>query len=163
MYIRKHFRPNSESVIQEMVNRIRAELKLILSEVDWIDKATRQSALKKLDLMSFHIGFPDTFMTNSNIDKYYEKLHIDETSYFSFILSINRFISERDMGALRDRVNNKFWETAQPQYEVNAGYILEGNNIRKCWFVVQKIWNTLIESLFCRYSSCCSTRSSFLR
>ncbi|XP_031634008.1 neprilysin-2-like isoform X2 [Contarinia nasturtii] len=132
LYVRKHFRQESRDIALEMVNGIKKEFEVILNEVEWMDEETRESALKKLGTMYSHIAYPDEFMDDSEIEKYYKKLEIDENNYLSSFLNKNIFGTDYAFSKLRKPVNKTEWVTGRHSYAavVNAFYEPTENSIQ---------------------------------
>lgn len=105
LYVRKHFQTDSKATALEMVNGIRKEFEVILSEVNWMDEQTRKSALDKLHSMSTHIGYPDEIMNDTKIEKYYENLDVDPNNYLLSVLNMNVFGTDYAFNKLRKPVN----------------------------------------------------------
>lgn len=129
--MRKYFREDSKAAALEMVNGIRNEFELILNEVKWMDDDTRQSALKKLNAMSTHIGYPDEIMDDAKVEEIYENLEIDENNYLSSILNMNIVVTDYVFNKLREPVNKTDWVTHARPAIVNAFYSPIENSIRK--------------------------------
>lgn len=131
MYVRKYFPENSKAAALDMVEGIRDEIGIILKQVDWMDEETRESALSKYRAISAHIGYSDELLNNSNIEKYYENLKINEDNYLSLELSIAKFKQELKCSKLRSPVEKSDWRTRQPPFSVNAFYAFNENGLRK--------------------------------
>lgn len=57
-----------------MVTDIRQEFKEILKSSDWMDEETKKSALKKVDELSHHIGYPSELLDDAKIEDYYKNV-----------------------------------------------------------------------------------------
>lgn len=131
MYVRKYFREDSKAAVSEIMNGIHKELVLTFKEADWMSETTRQKALQKLDAMHSLIGYPDELMDDSKIEKFYEKLEVNENDYLSFILSLESFNDKISLAKLYVPVNKTDWQSRQPAFTVNAFYSNQENSIRK--------------------------------
>ena len=118
----------------EMINKIHKELELLLNNVKWMDDQTREAALKKLKAIAIRVGYPDEIMNNTVIEKYYEKLEIDETNYISSILNINKFDTDDEFMNLHEAINENDWENwfadGMTLDAVDAWNSIIGNEIR---------------------------------
>lgn len=114
-----------------MVNNIREEFKILLSEVNWMDNKTRESALTKANAMVTHIGYPDEIMDNKKLEEYYEDLEIDPDTYLESVLQMNIFGTNFSFNKLRKSVNKTDWQTHARPAIVNAFYSSIENSIRK--------------------------------
>lgn len=131
MYVRKYFQRNSKEVAQKMVKEIVLEFRRILKESFWMDKETREKALQKLDAMSTYIGYPDWLMNDSEIEKLYKDLEIDENSYVASLLSINKFTTDHQFRELRKPPKRDDWFMEIPPFGINAGSLLIKNGLRE--------------------------------
>lgn len=118
-----------KSQITQICQDILAEYKKMLSDSDWLEEKTKETALKKLDSMTINAVYPDEFRDISDLDiigmNYYEaKKVILEDSV--------------DMKAkqLNQKVNSKIW-TSIP-LEANAFYTPENNSITICLGVLNE-------------------------
>lgn len=93
-----------------MINKIHKEVELLLKNVNWMDDQTREAALNKLKAIAIRVGYPDEIMNNTVIEKYYEKLEIDENDYVSSISNINKFDTDNKFKDLHEAINEKDWE-----------------------------------------------------
>jgi predicted metalloendopeptidase len=62
MYVTKHFNQAAKQSMNEMVKDIRAEMEVILSNIDWMDDKTRGRAKDKLRTMKEYIGYPEEIL-----------------------------------------------------------------------------------------------------
>lgn len=131
LYIRKHFQEDSRQAAMDMVDNIKAEFEKILKRVDWMDEATRKSALEKVGTMATHIGYPVELTQNDKLEEYYENLKIDENEYLESVLRVNIFGTNKAFQKLRKSVNKTEWITHARPAIVNAFYSSIENSIRK--------------------------------
>ena len=59
-----------------MVENIRAQFSSSVSDVDWMDLATRKVARDKAEAMKELIGYPDWFANQSALEVYYNGVSI---------------------------------------------------------------------------------------
>jgi neprilysin len=117
-----------------MVNSIKEEFEKILKTVPWMDDKTRESALKKVKLMTTHIGYPNELMDDKKLIEFYKPVNIDENKYLESVLSINIFGTDRAFKKLREPVNKTDWITHSRPAVVNAFYSSIENSIRMCLY-----------------------------
>jgi hypothetical protein len=72
MYVKKHFKETAKSAMDEMVRYIRQEMSTILSNIKWMDDATRARAQKKLSTMKEYIGYPDELLQENLLDELFQ-------------------------------------------------------------------------------------------
>ena len=68
----KHFNENAKHSMNEMVKDIRAEMRKILDEIDWMDDMTRERAKDKLRTMKEYIGYPEEILQENLLEELYE-------------------------------------------------------------------------------------------
>ena len=71
-YVTKHFNEDAKHSMNEMVKDIRAEMKKILDEIDWMDDMTRERAKDKLRTMKEYIGYPEEILQEHLLEELYE-------------------------------------------------------------------------------------------
>lgn len=82
MYIRKFFKPESQKLVSEMVDDIKREFFDVLKNTDWIDKQTKERALKKASVMDAQIGYPSELLDDNKIDDFYKDVCNKHISIF---------------------------------------------------------------------------------
>lgn len=55
-----------------MVEHIRTAFRNELSDIAWMDDATKEAALEKADFMNHFIGYPDWYTNTSALQEYYK-------------------------------------------------------------------------------------------
>lgn len=120
LYVEKKFPPSSKKAVLEILHNIRTALKEDLETLAWMTPATREAALKKLDLMGERIGYPDKWRD-------YSKLKIDRGPYVLNVLRANEFLQKRELDKIGKPVDKNEWFMT-PQ-TVNAYYDPSMNNI----------------------------------
>lgn len=131
MYVRKYFHPNAKAAIVEIVNGIRNEFEGILRTASWMDEKTRHSAIDKLNAMSAYIAYPDELLDNLVIEKYYQNLKMDESSYFLSNLAMSKYESDYKLSLLRTPSRRNDWTNYEQATIVNAFYSPHKNSISK--------------------------------
>lgn len=131
MYVRKYFQKDSKKEALDMVTNIRDEFKETLSKVEWMDKKTREEALKKLKAMDTLIGYPDELMDDSKLEEWYKGLNITDSTFLENILEIQKYSTDFEFGRLREPFNKTDWIDHARPADVNAYYSGIENNIRK--------------------------------
>ncbi len=120
MYVDKYFSPESKKNVLEMLKNIRAELKDDISTLNWMTPATRQAALKKLDLMEERVGYPSKWWN-------YSSLKIDRGPYVLNVMRANQFLINRDLNKIGKPIDRTEWGMT-PQ-TINAYYDPSMNNL----------------------------------
>jgi putative endopeptidase len=113
LYVAEAFPPEAKARALAMVGSIRQSLRDRLSNIDWMDAATRAAAVRKLDALTVKIGYPDKWID-------YSKLAIDRGPYVLNVRRANEFNVERDIAKIGRPVDRTEWGMSPPT--VNAYY-----------------------------------------
>ena len=77
-WVEKYFPPEAKRRMSQLVENLRAALRDNLEHSDWMQPATRQSAIRKLDALQIQIGYPDRWRDYSALpigpNTYYENV-----------------------------------------------------------------------------------------
>ncbi|KAL9887927.1 M13 family metallopeptidase neprilysin 2 isoform 1-T1 [Glossina fuscipes fuscipes] len=130
LYVRKHFKEDSKANALEMVMSIRNVFHKILEEVDWMDEGTRKEAIKKVESMAVHIGYPDELLDDNKLAEYYEKYEIEPDKYFESFLKMNVIGTDYSFNKLRQPINKTEWLRHARPAIVNAFYSSLENSIQ---------------------------------
>jgi putative endopeptidase len=120
IYVKQYFPPQSKQRIKELVANLRAALREVIAQLDWMSEPTRKQALAKLDAFTEKIGYPDKWID-------YSKLEVDRGPYVLNGLRGQRWAYQRDLDKVNKPVDRSEW-LASPQ-TVNAGYNPLANEI----------------------------------
>ncbi len=125
LYVKHCFDEKSKKDVIKLVTDIKDIFKKRIKELSWMSDATKEKAIKKLDLMKIQIGYPDSF--SSYIDNVQILSPKEGGTYFSNMLLINKEAVKRDAALQYAKVDYSQWPIST--YTVNAGYNLTGNSI----------------------------------
>jgi len=120
VYVAKTFPPAAKARALELVKNIKIALREHINAIAWMDDATKQAALKKLDAIVVKIGYPDKWRD-------YSKLDINRTSYVEDIRRASHFAFIRELDKIGKPVDRTEWGMT-PQ-TVNAYYNPSMNEI----------------------------------
>lgn len=120
LYVAKYFSPASKAAVLEMLKNIRAVLSEDLHTLSWMTPATRQAALKKLDLMEERIGYPSKWWD-------YSTLKVDRGPYVLNVIRASQFLVKRDLDKIGKPIDRSEWGMT-PQ-TINAYYDPSMNNL----------------------------------
>ncbi|KXS10441.1 zincin [Gonapodya prolifera JEL478] len=123
----------SEASRQEVIKQIDGIKKAMVQhvpELTWVDEATRNVALDKLDSIQSKIGYPDFLLDPTALRKRYEGLDLRSTAgYFSNFLALTRWhFSFNQLQRILKPIDRTDWGDDTPQ-EVNAAYEFLNNDI----------------------------------
>merc|ERR1740123_2445462 len=82
LYVKKHFKEEAKRSMDAMVRDIRAEMDVILKEIQWMDDKTRVRAREKLRTMREYIGYPDELLQVHLLEEVYKDLEISPLKHF---------------------------------------------------------------------------------
>lgn len=120
MYVARYFSPEYKKQALEILKNIRAVLAEDLKTLTWMTPATREAALKKLDLMEERVGYPTKWWD-------YSALKIDRGPYVLNVIQVNKFLSKRDLNKIGKPIERTEW-AMYPQ-TINAYYDPSMNNL----------------------------------
>lgn len=120
MYVDKYFPPESKKQVLEIVQNIRKVLRQDISTLSWMEPATREAALKKLDKMEDRVGYPTKWRD-------YSSLEIDRGPYVLNVIRANQFLVNFDLDKIGKPLDRTEW--AMTPQTINAYYDPSMNNI----------------------------------
>lgn len=120
LYVAKYFTADAKKRMLAMVKNIQETFGARIRRVDWMEEATRQKALEKLDAIVNKIGFPDKWET-------YEGVDIRRDDLISNINRINEWEYEDMVTRMGKPVDKTEWGMTPPT--VNAYYRASNNEI----------------------------------
>ena len=130
MYAKAHFPESKKEVIDDIVQKIRKEFRVMLQEVDWMDEDTRARALKKADLIKTHIAYSKEILDSTLLDEYYKGLTLKkETGYLGNILLLKQWINAYYSKEFRLKKDPQSWKTHGGAAIANAYYEAKDNTI----------------------------------
>lgn len=117
IYVEKYFSKEAKADVELMVSGLIDSYEKRINELDWMSKATKQKAIKKLDTMDVKIGYPDKWEDYSSITiKTYEY----GGSLFENARNIQEYFRLESLKDLNSQVDREEWQMT-PQ-TVNAYY-----------------------------------------
>nr|WP_314267430.1 M13 family metallopeptidase [uncultured Moellerella sp.] len=111
LYVETYFNADSKAKIVELVSYIRGTFQTRLQENSWMDAATQQEALKKLNLFNVKVGYPDQWHDFSDIT-------LKEDALFDNYMQIVNWSYKDNMSRIGEKVRQ--WEWAMPPQMINA-------------------------------------------
>lgn len=120
IYVDRHFPPEQRAQMLELVGYLRAAFRARLAELEWMDEATREAALEKLEAFTPKIGYPERWHDYSTLEMRPDDLIGNVTRYerWSWDDSVAKLDEPR-----RD------WEWGMTPQTVNAYYSPTRNEI----------------------------------
>lgn len=113
IYVEQYFDPKSKEKIKDLVSYVRGTFNSRLKVNDWMDDATRQEALKKLDQFTVKVGYPDQWNNFDSINLKPDDLlgnykQVNEWSYKDAISKIGKPVRKWEWGMTPQTVNAYF-------------------------------------------------------
>ncbi|MFH1386410.1 MAG: M13 family metallopeptidase [bacterium] len=120
IYVRDNFPPASKEKMLALTSNIIAATRERIKALDWMEEATKNEALKKLDHLRVKIGYP-------SIWRDYSKLEIKDDSFVANIMRANYFASRRELDKIGKPADREEWH--MPPQTVNAYFSPPDNEI----------------------------------
>lgn len=132
LYVRKHFNEAAKEKSLEMVNNIKDEFKIMLSEIEWMDAETKTQANEKANSITEQIAYADELLDDAKIDEYYGTFRatISEIEYYESIFRFNVASTNRNNKRLREPIDKDEWTSHVAPAIVNAFYSSLENSIK---------------------------------
>lgn len=111
-YVARYFPPEAKEKIQELVQYIVATFKNRLERLAWMEETTKREALKKLDAITWKLGYPDLWRD-------YTMLEIGTDAYVRTVMRIVAFEMKRRFAKIGKEIEKREWRHMAPQ-TVNA-------------------------------------------
>lgn len=120
IYVERAFPGDSKAIALDMIQRVEREFEEGMSELDWMDDATRAVAIEKSQAITNKIGFPDKWRD-------YSDLVVDPSDHFANVRAGKRLNAAFWLDQADKKVDRDLWFMS-PQM-VNAYYNPLGNEI----------------------------------
>ncbi|XP_055347090.1 neprilysin-11-like [Paramacrobiotus metropolitanus] len=128
MYVRDSVPSGMKSKATMMVNDIQVGFRELLDGADWMDNATYQKAMVKLNAIINVVGYPDIFLTNTSaIDEEYQYVTIQPTYMETITKSIKNAVVRVMKRWSRPNIRYNPIEDTMDITEVNAFYSHNNN------------------------------------
>lgn len=111
----------------EMVSDLRGAFHDLLSENEWMDDATRQSAAQKADAMLVLLGFPSWCESSAELDDFYKDIEVERDDHFGNVARLRSWIQTINLATLGKARDRNEW--TQSPMVVNAFYNSLNNRI----------------------------------
>jgi len=119
-YVKKNFTADAKKRMDDLITNLFAAYRERINKLDWMTDATRKQALEKLNMIQRKIGYPEKM-------RGYAGLSIDGKSFFKNTVSVNRFLTVRDLKDIGMPPDKTRWNTTAST--VNAYYNSNYNDI----------------------------------
>lgn len=120
IYVSKYFPESYRAEVNSMIGYLRDAYKDRISKLDWMDAPTKAEAMKKLEKVVSHIGYPEKWHDRSSV-------RIDPTDLLG---NEKRLLDWQRADGLKELAEGtRKWEFPYKPHEINAGYIASYNSI----------------------------------
>ena len=110
MYARRYFPAENKDIADEMVRKIKAEFKLMLDELDWMDSKTKIRAHVKVNSMTSFIGYEKEILDNELLNDFYSDLELDSENFMENMLDLAKSINRYDTREFRKPIDKLSWK-----------------------------------------------------
>jgi endothelin-converting enzyme/putative endopeptidase len=127
IYVQRHFPPESEQQMHELIGNILAALKDKIQTNTWMDAPTRKAALEKLATFDPRIGHPVKYIDYSSLDVNRDDLlgNALRAEDFQWKLQLKRFPKpvDRSLWDMLPQTNNAYYDPTQNQITFPAAIL----------------------------------------
>jgi len=120
LFIEKAFAGDSKEAADKTIEYIKEAMNHRIPQMSWLDRQTRNLAIKKVFSLTNKIGYPDFVMNPEKVKEEYNGLIIDSEDFFNNIVQSNIFDIGKNLKDIQKPVDRTKWEMT-PQ-TVNAYY-----------------------------------------
>ncbi|TAF66969.1 MAG: M13 family peptidase [Cytophagales bacterium] len=113
LYVAKAFPPEAKQKMEEMIQNIKEAFAERIKKLDWMSEATKAEALKKLNAITYKIGYPSVW-------KDYKQLDIRKDDLLGNLRRVAEMEHNADMLKIGQPVDKNDWFMTPPT--VNAYY-----------------------------------------
>lgn len=111
VYAARYFPPATKAKMEELVDNVLDAMAQRIRDADWMAEATKAEALKKVDLFTVKIGYPDRWET-------YQGLTVNAGDAFGNLMRVREWEHEDDISRLGQPIRR--WEWGLAPMTVNA-------------------------------------------
>ncbi|XP_014217633.1 neprilysin-11-like [Copidosoma floridanum] len=130
LYVNPMFlKDGSSNQVYEMLKNIKTSFSKHVSNVDWMDKRTKQATMEKNRNMRSLIAYPEWLFEEILLNDYYRGMNMSTTRYFENMVQIIRIVNYYELCSLTNKSdsNEPIWRV-EPT-EVNALHNFQENQI----------------------------------
>ncbi len=127
LYVKAAFSPEAKAEVLEMVKYHKEALRARILAADWMDSATKQQALRKLEAMRAKVGYPDRWRDYSGlaISRQPYILNVEAAAAFSFQRRMAKLGKpvDRDEWNMTPQTNNAYYDPSMNEIVLPAGIL----------------------------------------
>lgn len=129
-YVRRYIDESTQQVVSSIFINIRNQLRTQIEQIDWIERETKEKALKKLEGIRIFVAYSDELLNRTLIDSMYEDLELNEDNLLMNLLNINRIKLEYNTKYFHKPLDKRKWEYFSDTLSLNAQYVPKWNIIQ---------------------------------
>jgi membrane metallo-endopeptidase-like protein 1 len=149
----KHFNEGAKDKMMEMVEDIKAEMKMILDNVQWMDEGTRAKAHEKLQSIKDYIGFPKEILNNTLIEELYDGIEVSNDTFYQNSINMGKWSVKYSWSKFREQIDKTDWKRHANPAVVNAYYSGIENSIQFPAGILQGIFFGKDRPTYMNYAS----------
>lgn len=146
-YGENYFGPVAKNDVTNMVHEMIAVYKQRIKTNSWLQDKTKEKAIKKLETLSVHVGYPDELPPY--YDKYEIKDYQENSNIVEEMVKMNKIITEYQFSQYNKPKNKNLW--SMPASMVNAYFNPTNNQIVFPAAILQKPYYSLKQSSSANY------------
>ncbi|XP_012566741.1 endothelin-converting enzyme 1 isoform X1 [Hydra vulgaris] len=127
MFISKYMNNSTKLKVVEIFEEIKLAFKQQIKGYKWLDEKMKKFAIEKIDGLVAKIGYPSYIVNEEELNKRFEKLDIDKTTFFVNNLNIAKWRHKQLFEKLRKPVDKEEWQI-YPQ-DIDVMYLIFNNEI----------------------------------
>jgi len=118
-YVRLYFDPAKKTAMQQLAVNVKAAMRARIARNDWLDPASRATALTKLDRLTVMVGYPDVWRD-------YSSLKLSPDDLYGNVTRIRAFNQAWLLALLDKPIDRRmWWMTPQTVNAYNSGQALQ--------------------------------------
>lgn len=122
-YILKHVTARTIQTATDMALKIRRQAELDIAKATWLDAKTKHQALKKIQNITFHVGFQKGMRTTADLDSYYLNYPFASKHFLLNWLRASKLTRAKRLGGRNVLLPHREFPTAAYIGRANAVFI----------------------------------------
>lgn len=102
LYIEKYFSPDAKTILYQMIDDVKECFKERVKNLDWMDEKTKKLVYKKIDKITFKLGFPDKWEDISTIG-------VDKSSFVQNYFKVHAYEFNKKVKEAGGKANWDEW------------------------------------------------------
>ncbi|EDO31994.1 predicted protein, partial [Nematostella vectensis] len=120
IFVDARFKGNSKQLAEELTSQIKEVFIERLKQNKWMSRQSKNRAIEKANYMTQNIGYPDYILNDKLLDKEFERVIVDKSSFFNTMISMNANFKRKEYLTALKPVDIQLW--IHSPLLVNAAY-----------------------------------------